>query len=107
MTQNDSNVGTSNPTFSDLMKIGIVRVLNQKIDTYFFLKPLDDAQKKLQGAHFSFFNKASTVFVAKRSDCVRWKVIFLHKNKKIKITNILVFRGFGKKIGRAPSVSPS
>jgi hypothetical protein len=40
-----------------LMKIGIVRFLDQKVDTYFFLKPLGDAQESDMVANFLFFNE--------------------------------------------------
>jgi hypothetical protein len=73
------------------MKIGIVRVLDQKIDTFFWSR-LSDVQKRYRVANFSFSTKVSItfyvptqwVFSVKISDLVRWKGIAMSKNKKIK-----------------------
>jgi hypothetical protein len=72
------------------MKIGKVRVLDQKVDTYFFLKPLDDVQNGV--ANFTFSTKVGITFYVptqwvvsvKISDWVRWKGIVMSRNKKQK-----------------------
>jgi hypothetical protein len=73
------------------VKIGIVRVLDHKVATFFF-KPLDDAQKIIGLPIFSFSTKvgitfyvpSQSVFRVKISDWVRWKGIDISKNNKIK-----------------------
>jgi hypothetical protein len=62
------------------MKTGIVRVLDQQINTI-ILKQLGDAQKSYRAAKFSFSTKlgitfyvpTQSVFSVKINDWVRWK----------------------------------
>jgi hypothetical protein len=78
-----------------LMIIGIVRVLDQRIDTFFVFKPPGDAQKSYRVTNFSFstnvritfYVPSKWVFSVKTSDWVRQKGIAMSKNKKNKKTN--------------------